>query len=119
MASIRRSLLRRVRAGDSGRFGDAMTKMVEVTQEDANNYCRVLAALGMEEEGDPVAEIERLREALNIADGTLHRWRRAVGLAANRLEKARVWGGTEWHYNPLPPMFYRSAIDRLRDLLKA
>ena len=38
-----------------------MTKMVEVTQEDANNYCRVLTALGMEEEGDPVAEIERLR----------------------------------------------------------
>lgn len=36
--------------------------MVEVTQEDANNYCRVLTALGMEEEGDPVAAIERLRE---------------------------------------------------------
>ena len=35
--------------------------MVEVTQRDANNYCRVLTALGMEEEGDPVAEIERLR----------------------------------------------------------
>ena len=41
-----------------------MTKMVEVTQEDANNYCRVLAALGMEEEGDPVAEIESMRKAL-------------------------------------------------------
>ena len=38
-----------------------MTKMVEVTQEDANNYCRVLTALGMEKEGDPVAGIERLR----------------------------------------------------------
>jgi hypothetical protein len=41
-----------------------MTAMVEVTQEDANNYCRVLAALGLEEEGDPVAEIERLRAEL-------------------------------------------------------
>jgi len=29
--------------------------MVEVTQEDANNYCSVLKALGMEEEGNPVA----------------------------------------------------------------
>lgn len=38
-----------------------MTKMVEVTQEDANNYCRVLTALGMEEEGDPADEIERLQ----------------------------------------------------------
>jgi hypothetical protein len=44
-----------------------MTKMVEVTQEDANNYCRVLAALGMEEEGDPVAEIERLKGVISRA----------------------------------------------------
>jgi hypothetical protein len=35
--------------------------MVQVTKEDANNYCRILTALGMEEEGDPVAEVERLR----------------------------------------------------------
>lgn len=41
-----------------------MTKMVYVTQEDANNYCRVLAALGLEDGGDPVAEIERLRVTL-------------------------------------------------------
>ena len=38
-----------------------MKKMVEVTHEDANNYCLVLKALGMEEEGDPVAAIEMLR----------------------------------------------------------
>ena len=38
-----------------------MTTMIEVTQEDANNYCRVLTALGLEEEGDPVAAIERLK----------------------------------------------------------
>ena len=45
-----------------------MTKMIEVTQEDGNNYCRVLTALGMEEEGDPVAAVERLR-----ADNTIQR----------------------------------------------
>ncbi len=33
---------------------------VQVCKEDANNYCRILAALDMEEEGDPVAEVERL-----------------------------------------------------------
>jgi hypothetical protein len=28
--------------------------------EDGNNYCRILTILGMEEEGDPVAEVQRL-----------------------------------------------------------
>ena len=50
-----------------------MTAMVEVTKEDANNYRRVLKALGMEEEGDPVAVIEMLRswEAESSARVTL------------------------------------------------
>lgn len=50
-----------------------MTAMVEVTQEDANNYCLVLKALGMEEEGDPVSAIEMLRswEAESSARATL------------------------------------------------
>jgi len=43
-----------------------MTEMIEVTKEDANNYCRVLTALGMEEEGDPVAAIHMLEN--QIAD---------------------------------------------------
>jgi hypothetical protein len=38
-----------------------MTEMVEVTKEDANNYCRALTALGLEDGGDPVAAIERLK----------------------------------------------------------
>lgn len=54
--------------------------MVEVTKEDANNYCRVLTALGMEEEGDPVAEIERLQALLNTPE--LHDFSRAVVLEA-------------------------------------
>lgn len=29
-------------------------------QRDANDFCRILTLLGMEEEGDPVAEVERL-----------------------------------------------------------
>lgn len=31
-----------------------------VTTEDADNYCRILSLLGMEEEGDPVARTEQL-----------------------------------------------------------
>lgn len=35
-------------------------EMTEVPTEDANNYCKILSVLGMEEEGDPVAEVARL-----------------------------------------------------------
>jgi len=35
-------------------------ELVPVEKEDANNYCRILSLLGMEEEGDPIHEIERL-----------------------------------------------------------
>ena len=41
--------------------------MVSVTQKDANNYCLVLRALGMEDEGDPVAAIEDLKAAAEPA----------------------------------------------------
>ncbi|KAF1021854.1 MAG: hypothetical protein GAK30_01543 [Paracidovorax wautersii] len=34
--------------------------MVSVSKTDASNYCLILRALGMEEEGDPVAEVARL-----------------------------------------------------------
>lgn len=37
-----------------------LSDTVSVCKTDANNYCRILTALGMEEEGDPVAEVERL-----------------------------------------------------------
>lgn len=36
---------------------------VSVKKEDANNYCLILRALGMEEEGDPVAEVKALIDA--------------------------------------------------------
>lgn len=36
---------------------------VSVQKEDANNYCLILRALGMEEEGDPVAEVKALIDA--------------------------------------------------------
>jgi ribA/ribD-fused uncharacterized protein len=35
--------------------------MVYVNKEDANRYCDILRLLGMEEEGDPVAEVQRLQ----------------------------------------------------------
>ena len=76
--------------------------MVEVTQRDANNYCRVLTALGMEEEGDPVAEIERLRAenaalkreayawweaARDAAKAERERWKEAAMLTGDALRE--------------------------------
>jgi len=38
-----------------------MQTMIEVPATEANNYSRILTLLGMEEEGDPVAEVARLK----------------------------------------------------------
>lgn len=43
--------------------------MVLVNKEDANNYCLILTELGMEEEGDPVAEVKRLIAASQKEQG--------------------------------------------------
>jgi hypothetical protein len=58
------------------------------------------------------AEIERLA----AENKTL---REAAEYAAHKLEGARIWNGTDWHYNPLHPLHYRSALERLRDVLRA
>lgn len=55
------------------------------------------------------AELERENERL----------RSAAEFAAHNLEQARIWNGTDWHYNPLHPLHYRSALERLRDALDA
>ena len=47
---------------DSTDLNVNLTDQVLVMREDANNYCRILRILGMEEEGDPVAEVKRLKE---------------------------------------------------------
>ncbi len=47
-----------------------LSDTVSVCKTDANNYCRILTALGMEEEGDPVAEVERLITERMGAGGT-------------------------------------------------
>lgn len=58
---------------------------------------------------------ERVRAAVAAER---EQWRAAAEYAAHQLEQARIWNGMEWHYNPLHPMHYRSALDRLRDALR-
>lgn len=41
--------------------------MVQVAKKDGNDYCRILSILGMEEDGDPVAEVQRLFDLANAS----------------------------------------------------
>lgn len=41
--------------------------LIRVPAHEADSYCRILTILGMEEEGDPVAEVQRLFDAANAA----------------------------------------------------
>jgi uncharacterized protein YciI len=76
------------------------------------------------------AEIERLRAALDRyseqdvllcaappapADERVRVLERLVMDAAHTLDKARIWSGMGWTYNPLHPIHYRQMRDRLRN----
>ncbi len=70
------------------------------------------------------AESDRLRmaEAAAMAlvmshEGRIERLTDAISYAAHQLEQARIWNGMGWHYNPLSPMFYQPALQRLREVL--
>ena len=55
-------------------------------------------------------EVARLRGEVAMLRATMEG-------AAYQLSKARIWGGMDWHYNPLHPMHYKPALDRLREVL--
>ena len=57
--------------------------MVLVTKEDAESYCRILTLLGMEEEGSPIEEVERL---LSLRDGMVCADCQDTGWLENREE---------------------------------
>ena len=87
---------------------------------------------GLSQEFEAVmAEIDRLRAQLvDITierdilrqDNSNHtaereRLRAALVDAEHALTKARIWGGMEWHDNPLHPMFYVPALEKLQAAL--
>jgi hypothetical protein len=85
-----------------------MSEMIEVTKHDANNYCLVLRALGMEDEGDPVAEIELLkaeavkreRRAIEYGD-IVHRQVLAMRAAVVAWQREGAEIGMQWIANTL------------------
>ena len=52
--------------------------MTMVSAGDANNYCRILTLLGMEEEGDPVKAISAMLQSGPQAPAVPEEWREAV-----------------------------------------
>ena len=65
----------------------------------------------------PAEEISTLRAQLAEAQATNVRLREACAFASYKLESARIWGGMNWHWNPLSPVHYRPAYDMLRAAL--
>jgi hypothetical protein len=62
---------------------------VWMTSDDANNYSKIPSILGMEEEGDPVGEIMRLKTgAPTVAD--------AISVLKNAFKKDPMFAWT-WH----------------------
>jgi hypothetical protein len=63
-------------------------------------------------------EVINLRSRMETLNKNLQELRGAAEFAAQRLEHARTWEGGDWHYSPLHPVHYRSALTRLRCALK-
>lgn len=74
-----------------------------------NQELQSLRNLGNEAER-AADEIARLRSQVSMLRATMD-------IARYQLTKARIWNGTEWHYNPLHPLHYRPALDRLHEVL--
>ena len=76
-----------------------------MTREGLHSKSRIAGELAARD-----IEIERLRGEVMFLRATMEG-------ATYQLSKARIWGGMEWHYNPLHPMYYKPALDRLREVL--
>jgi ParB-like chromosome segregation protein Spo0J len=103
---------------------DAAQKALEALEEkpDSDGHCRQAAAELRRLE----AEVERKAAVIKFLWNECDRQEalnaqllEALVDIAYRLEKARIWGGMEWKYNPLHPMHYLPARDKARAAIKA
>lgn len=68
----------------------------------------------LDELGQRLATFDELRrlQAENA------RMRQAIVTATSKLETQRIWNGTGWHYNSLPPLYYKPALEVLINALR-
>ena len=59
---------------------------------------------------------QRIRDdaaALRELQGERDRLREALSFAKHKLSMAKIWGGMGWHFNPLHPVHYLPALDKI------
>jgi len=103
--------------------------------EDLHGYAavRVGQTMGLAAEAlrDLAAERDKWMEDARMRAGNTDYWRekcqhhmaerdellRVLAFAAHKLEGARIWNGMGWHYNPLHPVHYKPALERINAAL--
>ena len=70
----------------------------------------------LERKSDAIQWLWKERDTLRAVNKQLLE---ALKDIAYQLEKARIWGGMDWHYNPLHPMHYLPARDKARAAIAA
>ena len=65
------------------------------------------------------AELRRLDAERDSLRASMAQLLEALKDIAYQLEKARIWGGMDWHYNPLHPIHYLPARDKARAAIAA
>ena len=86
------------------------------TQTEAQRIAEKLTARSKKQllgqlDNDAAAELLRLEAAnAELLDALVD--------VSYTLEKARIWGGMEWKYNPLHPVHYLPARDKARAAIK-
>lgn len=64
------------------------------------------------------AQIARLTRELEIVTARYWKLNHAISFAIHKLEAGRIWGGMEWHFNPLHPVHYKPALYRLQSSIR-
>ena len=64
------------------------------------------------------AQIDRMRKELRRLEAANAELLESLVDVSYTLEKARIWGGMEWKYNPLHPVHYLPARDKARAAIK-
>jgi hypothetical protein len=97
---------------------DAEDNVIHVARwfvQDAAAELRRLEA-ELERKSDAIQRLWKERDTLRAVNKQLLE---ALKDIAYQLEKARIWGGMDWHYNPLHPMHYLPARDKARAAIAA
>jgi uncharacterized membrane protein len=70
----------------------------------------------LERKSDAIQRLWAERDSLRASMAQLLE---ALKDIAYQLEKSRIWGGMDWHYNPLHPIHYLPARDKARAAIAA